>query len=1462
VCNVMYTNISHPHLFPSSQSGDKPYCKVGDIVKALHPGLQCFCRARVVDVRKYKLPNVPARWIVKVRWCEYWTDEPDSTSVIEPTIAQAATIPQNKYLSFIQIVSNPFPYYPQYTEVYFQSESAAASSSSSAVNVNSWQPGFVVEENEYQYRVMYVNEGWKPHPLLAMEEGEGFDDEEKRIKKNATERARIKSEYQADLIRGKLKKDAKRREKIRKERQALVDTARAELAALHSPIADVEGGDEKHSDPIEIEQAQRKLDHAILQVEAMDEELLDFQEEHSDPESSSFSRPSISKQPDTSLIYQIDYPQLDPTFIYDPDLARLDENGEQEEEQEEEHGEMDDEAMLEMEMGRIDQSKPQHPSQWLDAEGKERMASMDGGAPKLIEQKSVSVLTKQKHFRKKSVEDGETGETGMGVGSDANTFGTIDETGGGFFSGEEDAISDSDEQEDSQNSDMMPERPPPLLTQGGTSYLSGARDPLIRSIEDQRSMDEWAVMYPKFTEAWVNKYSVRLKRQTSFYNTLYAKYLLGFYEETIEDKFFRAQKKMELLLEAERNKPKKWYHMKRDVEGETLKLMSKLEAQASKDEESARSLRDDTFEEDDTGLERVRRERYEKIVEQEHPWILEDELELDGDHLDDSSTSIIKHKRRLHACDKDPIWDSFMSESWVRYRYEYRDPNHPDYAGGGGHAVRTVNDRGIPIPLNKMQTQASLRRASSTVGGDKNVRRLPPRQFKWIWAQIQGKDSNEMVLFLVIPESLRKLNAKLLAQRGGKPVGPGKRQGTQVKIPQAMLGAGGQSGGQDKVILRKDDELGNSRKIKYYWDRVRRWQMDSYRRYQIELAQQGLFLIFINRLAIEANEDVAETEKEMNTLITQFQIRQEQENQKRLIATAAAVKVETYDAPAESKKPESRLARFNKRGSVIGRASVFSQLTSGGGGAMHVDYLHASQASREFASNHLTSEAGYGILGYDDMREDGNSLYRAVSLQLFGTQENYLFIKQQCIQHIAAHPAYYCGFLDINFEYYLSLKFRSLDPTQELIAYGDHLDLQAICEMYDVAVHIYSQIELGASGMAGGNAMIPEAVVFAATPTSSSSSSSSLPSHDSLLLNQPFIKFYDEVLPEGMKLPTIMLSYAGYGHYDAVKRRSTPWPLQTSLGFPVYTRTRIANVVLRARQRTEFEAVEKVRVEEARKAYELIATATANAPMGRTNAMKQAAKERKKAKLKRQVEIAAARAAGKGSVPKDISSESEEEDVTLETVIAGMANRQTRQMKPIDTLKMELSRTILQPRELVLSTYIGEVLFKGDIDVQTATFLDCLASCKIEYGTKKELLANGYHVQQGFSERFWHDMQMQSMSELVSQQNLEGLAAVAMYGQEDGAGGATTMTGEGLKLNLPRVIVMYPYYPSDAHLEGEELEEHRERMKGQKNKTGLPPLMLIEGVELAVEEMVRLVRRMAKVTKLVKTSQATWLPPQ
>jgi hypothetical protein len=54
---------------------------------------------------------------------------------------------------------------------------------------------------------------------------------------------------------------------------------------------------------------------------------------------------------------------------------------------------------------------------------------------------------------------------------------------------------------------------------------------------------------------------------------------------------------------------------------------------------------------------------------------------------------------------------------------------------------------------------------------------------------------------------------------------------------------------------------------------------------------------------------------------------------------------------------------------------------------------------------------------------------------------------------------YFSQFLDMNFEYYISMKTKSLDLKNQICVPGDHLDIQAICEIFDVQVSIWNQLQ-------------------------------------------------------------------------------------------------------------------------------------------------------------------------------------------------------------------------------------------------------------------------------------------------------------------------------------------------------------------------------------------------------------------
>ena len=1012
-----------------------------------------------------------------------------------------SSIPNNRHLSFTQIISNPFPYYPQFSEVFYQPEGRVARGMSAEAGVHTWSPGFVVEENEHQYRIEYMNPDWKPHPLLANEENaddpsaDGGSAGSSLAAKIQAEKTRIKMAYKDALIKARLKKDQKKLAARRKVQQAAVDAAKAEVLAAHKrlkpflkarrarlaaaaengedPPEEEEDGDEKHDiDAGELDLAKAK-DKLRLALEALnkreeDEEDGDGgggddEDENEDPESVAH-RPSISNRPDTSLIYRIDYANLDPTFAYDPDLVQR-EGDHIIEEEGAEHGggeyddfggaepKMSEQELLEMEMAKEIVDTSTHPSQWLTEDGEEKFGNPgNGGAPvPLARAKSKSVAKKKKKA---------AGDKGAKVGFE-NENGFYDDDAPAEPSSGDDDAAGAEEEEDDEVEEPHPADDPEHaqrmaamlgLRLGGTS---SSGEPVIRTLEDQQSIDEWIVSHPPFLTEWVsssfgtrthslayrvsmpalriaqltlaflcaaplslcaarsqvNKYSTRLKRQTLFFNGLYSKFLQGIYEESLEDKLFRIQQKREELLELEKTKPKKWYQPKRNVAADAEKEAARVEAEVMASEAN-QVQREDTFDEDDQGLEVFRRERYESVMEG-NKWFVEEPLEIDGDHLAEinatggggvgepagtgagaaaaaaaysaasagGSTSVpgggpslllvptAKHKRKIHPLDLDDPWDSFMLDAWVRYRYEYRDPLHPDFARG-------------------------LKKGA----GAKSFASAPKKQ-KWIWAMVKGKDNDEMVLQLLVPEALRK-HAWANQSNSRKSVSTTSLINASAKRGSQSVSLGS-SNANNLVVLSRSDEAANVRLIKYWNDRIRRWSMDSTRRYQIELAAQGLFLCFINRIAVEANEDPEETERELNSLMVQAAVREKEMQQERMLNARPSYAGAASSATGSGNDPvaSGRASRFNNRrvshtpaaggpsrssifaaldGSAPALASMSLENTGMGPG---LDGLSSSQKS--FASNHLTAETGYGVYGYDDMAEDGNSLYRAVSLQLY-----------------------------------------------------------------------------------------------------------------------------------------------------------------------------------------------------------------------------------------------------------------------------------------------------------------------------------------------------------------------------------------------------------------------------------------------------------------------------------------------
>jgi OTU-like cysteine protease len=162
----------------------------------------------------------------------------------------------------------------------------------------------------------------------------------------------------------------------------------------------------------------------------------------------------------------------------------------------------------------------------------------------------------------------------------------------------------------------------------------------------------------------------------------------------------------------------------------------------------------------------------------------------------------------------------------------------------------------------------------------------------------------------------------------------------------------------------------------------------------------------------------------------------------------------------------------------------------------------------------------------------GHSLFRALSHQLFGTPENFLYLRHEVLKHISKHKKYYSNFVDVNFEYYIAHKKKGLDGNY--FSMGDHLDIQAVCEIFDARVEIFS--------------------LRSPRPLDS-------------------IRFYQQM----KDLPVLRLSYNAQDRYDSISHVDSPLPITITKELrqvPLGNLKSKEQVILRARQ-DEFNRIQQ-----------------------------------------------------------------------------------------------------------------------------------------------------------------------------------------------------------------------------------------------------------------------------------------------
>ncbi|XP_057534279.1 OVARIAN TUMOR DOMAIN-containing deubiquitinating enzyme 6 [Amaranthus tricolor] len=121
-------------------------------------------------------------------------------------------------------------------------------------------------------------------------------------------------------------------------------------------------------------------------------------------------------------------------------------------------------------------------------------------------------------------------------------------------------------------------------------------------------------------------------------------------------------------------------------------------------------------------------------------------------------------------------------------------------------------------------------------------------------------------------------------------------------------------------------------------------------------------------------------------------------------------------------------------------------------------YNSADEQSPSFGSSYydLERERQFEIdirrakgLEVKKMLEDGNCLFRAVADQVYGDSEAYDLTRQMCIDYMERERDHFSQFITEGFTSYCKRKRRDK-------VYGNNVEVQALSEMYNRPIHIYS----------------------------------------------------------------------------------------------------------------------------------------------------------------------------------------------------------------------------------------------------------------------------------------------------------------------------------------------------------------------------------------------------------------------
>merc|ERR1719495_746434 len=107
----------------------------------------------------------------------------------------------------------------------------------------------------------------------------------------------------------------------------------------------------------------------------------------------------------------------------------------------------------------------------------------------------------------------------------------------------------------------------------------------------------------------------------------------------------------------------------------------------------------------------------------------------------------------------------------------------------------------------------------------------------------------------------------------------------------------------------------------------------------------------------------------------------------------------------------------------------------------------------------LMKRKGYVI---KKMKEDGSCLFRAVADQIYGDQEMHGVVRDHCMNYIEQNSDYFSQYMTESISDYVERK-------RFLGVHGNHLEIQALSEMYNRPIHIYCYSAEPINIFQGGN---------------------------------------------------------------------------------------------------------------------------------------------------------------------------------------------------------------------------------------------------------------------------------------------------------------------------------------------------------------------------------------------------------